>query len=253
MTAPIPSIRQAVGLAYRDLKAVADAMPWLTIMALALMIMFDTLIELQTPRGPGDTMALPLVIFVIGLVQTLLLTPYLVAVHRFLILGEAAGHYVFAPREPRNQLYFLWWAFFSVVAVAPVFVPAVPASAETARALTGVLVLVYFIVVMIAGLRLTTLFPAIAVDAPGATWRNAVADTKGYVWRIFLIGVSAFLPVMVLGALAQGLAGVSPTLLITLVLSIFDGIVGFVTVTLFVAIASRLYQWLGDNVKRPTT
>jgi Ca2+/H+ antiporter len=219
-------------------------------MALVLMIMFDAVIELQMPHGRNGTMALPLVIFVIGLVQTLLLTPYLIAVHRFIILHETTARYLFAPRAPRNQLYFLCWASFSILVVVPVFLSAVLQSAETAGGLPGALILVYFIVIMIAGLRLTTLFPAIAVDAPGAGWRKALAETRGHVWRIFLIGVLAFLPVMVVAALAQWLASTSPKLLFTLVLSILDGIVAFVTITLYGVIASRLYEALGDKAKR---
>jgi hypothetical protein len=252
MTAPMPSIPQAVVLAYRDLKAVADGIPSLTIMAVALMIMFDTVTELQMPGGGGNGTAQQLMIFVIGLAQTLLLTPYMIAVHRLIILGETGAGYVFAPRNSRNQLYFLWWASFSVAAIAPVFFPSVRESAQTASVLTGVFILIYFVIAMIVGLRLTTLFPAIAVDAPDATWRSALADTRGGVWRIFLIGLLAFLPVMLAGALAQQLAGKSPGLLVSLSLSIFDGIIAFVTITLFAVIASRFYQWLGNRAKPAT-
>ena len=248
----MPSITRAVALAYRDLKAVVDAMPGLAIMALVLTIMFDTVIELQTPRGREDAGALPLILFVIGLAQMLLLTPYLIAVHRFIILGEITPRYVFAPRDPRIQLYFLWWAFFSVLVFAPVFLPTIPASGELVDGVVGALALVYIIIVMIAGLRITTLLPAVAIDAPDATWRIAMAATKGHVWRILLTGVLTFVPVMLVGALAQGLAGASPTLLFTLVLSIVDGLVGFVSMTLYVAIASRFYQWLGNKGPRTT-
>lgn len=246
----MPSIPQAISLVYRDLKAVADAMPRLAIMVLALVISFDVLEELVAPRGRGETMALPLAIFVFGLAQTLLLTPYLIAVHRFVILGEAARAYVFAPRDPRNQLYFLWWAAFSVVAVAPVFVPVASGPAETSGRMAGTMLLVYFIAVMIAGLRLTTLFPAIAIDAPDATWRAALAASKGHVWRIFLIGLATLLPVMVAGALAQRFAALSPTVFANLVLSIFEGAVAVVTMTLFAVISSRLYLWLNDKAKQ---
>ena len=40
------------------------------------------------------------------------------------------------------------------------------------------------------------LFPAIAVDAPGASIRNAIADLWGNVWRIFWVGVIAVLPLL---------------------------------------------------------
>ena len=47
------------------------------------------------------------------------------------------------------------------------------------------------------GLLLSLLFPAIAVDAPGASIRNAVADLWGKVWRIFCSGLLAVLPIAV--------------------------------------------------------
>lgn len=240
------SIRRAVALAYRDFQLVADAMPAMTIMAVVLMIMFDAVIELQMPLGRGGTTALVLLIFVIGLVQVLFLTPYVIAVHRFIILGEVAKRYALAPGDPRNQAYFLWWACFAALAGAPMFLLAVPGSLSP-----GVLVLaaVYYGALLFGAVRLATLFAAIAVAAPGAGWRQALADSRGRVWRVFLVYAVAFLPAMLVAGLAQWLGGLSPSLVFAVVLSVFEGVVGFVIVTLYAVITSRLYQALRREAK----
>ncbi|MCZ7642386.1 MAG: hypothetical protein M5U33_06165 [Pseudorhodoplanes sp.] len=49
---------------------------------------------------------------------------------------------------------------------------------------------------VIVALRVLILFPAIAVDAPGARWRNAYFDTKGHTWRVFGISVLTALPAL---------------------------------------------------------
>jgi hypothetical protein len=50
--------------------------------------------------------------------------------------------------------------------------------------------------VVVVPLRAIILFPAVAVDAPGASWSRAMADTRGYTWRIYSIVVLAALPLV---------------------------------------------------------
>ncbi len=246
MTPSFPPIPDAVRLAYRDLASVARELTRLMIVALVAILATNLPLALFVSAAPGGSKADILVGFVTGLAQTFLLTPFFIAVHRFIILGERARAYVLTPRELRFQLYFTFWAAFSVVAVAPIFIvaawPVYPGLA---------LVFVWTIAVMIAGLRLTILFPAIAVDAPGATVARALADTKGYAWRIFAIGVIALLPVMAVGAVFRRMFGpLSGDAIASVAVAVVEAVVSTVMMTLFVAIASRLYQWLGDRVNR---
>jgi hypothetical protein len=92
--------------------------------------------------------------------------------------------------------------------------------------------------------RLSILFPAIAVDAAGANWRNVMADTRGYAWQIFLIGLLAYMPVLVIDIVFAVSSG-------TVVIAVIDNVVAIVSMTLFVVIASRLYQRLGNRVNQP--
>jgi hypothetical protein len=102
--------------------------------------------------------------------------------------------------------------------------------------------------------RLTILFPAIAVDAAGATAANAYADSKGNVWRIFLIFLLTILPLvaLALGLYFLGLIStakdVSPLRIAGQVLS---AVIGVPAYALFVAVASRLFQALGERLNKP--
>jgi hypothetical protein len=95
-------------------------------------------------------------------------------------------------------------------------------------------------------LRLSIVFPAIAVDAAGANWRNVMADTKGYAWQIFLIVLLASLP-FTLVELALWAAGRPRTIL----MAVTERVISIVSITLLVVIASRVYQRFGDRVNQP--
>jgi len=243
-----PSIPHAVVLAYRDLGAVIRDLGGLVVIAFAIMAATRVPSALLAGSLPKDTNAPILLGFVSGLASTFLLTPYFIAIHRFIVLGEGGAGYALTARALRFQLYFTCWAAFSTATAAPLFVM----RGSSPTLLFG-LIAIWLIVVMLAGLRLMILFPAIAVDAPGASVTNAFADTRGKTWRIFVIALLAALPVMMIGMLIrqagrigldQGTAG--------LVLRVaIAGVASTLELTLFVVIASRLYQWFGDRLNRP--
>jgi hypothetical protein len=97
---------------------------------------------------------------------------------------------------------------------------------------------------------MTLLFPAVAVDAPGASFANALADAKGHIWRIFATGLLAGVPMMTVAYLTQNVLGTSSAGA-ALVVSLVRSVVAFVLLTQFVVISSRLYMWLGDRLTRP--
>jgi hypothetical protein len=248
MSPSLPSIPQAVGLAYRDLAAVIRDLASLVAIAFVVMVATEVWTALIASTLPMETNAPLLIGFASGLVSTFLLTPYFIAIHRFIILGEA-GSYALTARELRFQLYFTCWAAFSAATAAPLFLMRV---LPTGLLLS--LTVIWFIVVMVVGLRLLILFPAIAVDAPGATVTNALSDTKGMTWRIFIISLLGVLPIMLVGALihrAGGVAGDQSAFVMVLRLAA-AAVASMLQVTLIVVIASRLYQWLGDRLNRAT-
>ena len=251
MAQPMPPIAAAVGLAYGDLARVPSALGRVAVVALTIVLVSDQAERLVLAPGVDSGNATALASFVLALVQTFLITPYLIAVHRLVVLDEATQAYVLAPLGNRRlQVYFLCWAALSVLATVPAFLPPLSELDQPVAGFIGFAVLGYLAGVMVFGLRMTLLFPAIAVDAPGASFAHALADAKGHVWRILATGLLAGVPVMMLAYLTQGVLGTA-TDGAALVVSLVRSVVAFVLLTQFVVISSRLYMWLGDHLARP--
>jgi hypothetical protein len=184
-------------------------------------------------------------------VKAFLMTPYAIAVHRFIILGEKTMNYRIAPAEPRFRRFFGWSLALSVLAYAPSeFLIPLPGPPTVPLAILGVGL---YIAAIAVGIRAIILFPALAVDAPGANWRQAMADTRGHAWEIFGIIVGATLPFVIVAAVALGIlrATIAGDAVIAFkdFNAAFQAIVGLFTYTIAVVIASRLYQWIGVRVK----
>src|SRR5262249_19120462 len=113
----------------------------------------------------------------------------------------------------------------------------------------GALIGVVFVI-----LHLTLIFPAIAIDAPGANPNNAASDARGHLWFIFFTGLLAVLPLLLV--LLPGLildvalrrsmpaAGREPPSL--LLLLVFLSAVP--TQAVLVAVASHLYRIFADRL-----
>jgi hypothetical protein len=225
--------------------------------AVALAINFGFSVPALLIHGNVSTGAWILTLL-FAVAEAFLLTPYYIAVHRLIILDETARSYVLRPREPRFQKFFGWSLILSggMALLVLVFGLLLQFLALLLRVLTGTNTLgiemgVYFIagcalifILLWAPARLSILFPAIAVDAAGANWRNVMVDTRGCAWQIFLIYLLAFMPVLVIDSVFAVGSG-------KVVTAVIDNVVGIVSMTLFVVIASRLYQRLGNRVNQP--
>ena len=179
--------------------------------------------------------------------------PLEIAIFRLLILDEAEPGYPFAMSTVRFRRMLGWtiglWAFTSV----PGYVVEVVPSTTTAAAVIAVMMVVIGLVVLI---RLSLLLPAIAVDAPGASIGNSVADTKGHAWMIvkpYLTIVVVFvLIVMAAAALAglTGMRGASGSFAKgSVASSVFIGVVAFVALCAGTIVAARLFMSLGERLK----
>ncbi len=237
-------VMRAVRVAYGDLARVLAAMPTLVLIALTIDLAADLTQLFGPPRGT------PMLAYgaVIGLGKNWFLTPFFIAVHRFILVGEVADHYRLDPQDRRFARFFTWSAALWLMLA---FVPALaiemlslqlalisPPMAMSALAVVAILAAV-------VGVRLMVLFPAIAVDAPGATPANAVADMHGFVGDVFLICAIATLPVV---AIEHVLIGVrAPTFAGLIVWPVSNLVVR----VLLIVVASRAFQALGDRVLRP--
>lgn len=249
----MPSIPQAVAQAYRDLIHSLRALRSLAAVAMLMALGIGVAEALLVPIGhPTRDVLLR---FLSGLALAFLITPYSIAVHRLIILGEIAPRYTFDPASARFQQFFWWWAAFSVAGNLPMLLLALVPETRAMSffdfiALLSMLAIT--IAITIGTLRLTIIFPAVAVDAPGAQWENAVADTKGHAWQMLAVGVLAALPflillvVMIVLIAIGAMAGVWIASLISMILG---SAISIAAITLFVAIASRFYLWIGNRVK----
>jgi hypothetical protein len=103
--------------------------------------------------------------------------------------------------------------------------------------------------------RRAILFPAIAVDAPGATWSNAGLDTKGSSWRVVFIFVLTALPVSVIGVLLYWpllAPQEQPDTVNVLLVSGIGSVVGVAALCAFAAAASHIYRARADVMTRPS-
>ena len=253
----MPRISQAVAQVYRDVFHCIGELRALALIVLLITLAFQTAEVLLLPPGAGDPSRDLLLRFVSSLAQGFLTVPYYIAVHRLVILGERTTAYVLAPSHPRFQLFFWWWAALSVVVYLPISLVDLLAPARGSMSFPHLIALagmpIVLIAIIVVTLRLTIIFPAVAVDAPGATWRNVMADTKGYAWRIFLFGLVACLPLIVPALALGGLVGTGTrtgSWIVNALTIVFAAVLGVVALTLFIVFASRLYLWIGNRTKR---
>jgi hypothetical protein len=188
-----------------------------------------------------------------------LLTPFVMAVLRFVLVGEVAPRYALAPASPRFQLLFGWLAMMSLVANIPSFLlalttPTGPIYYVGARLIeqsSPAIVVAARVAVLVLLQRLLVLLPAIAVDAPGRTWQNAFRDTQDHVWFVLVASGLPFVPFVLLGAamapVFHSAAGTQAGLTASV---LWAAAVFVVLIALAAVIASRLYQLLGDKLNR---
>ncbi len=235
--------------AYRDAFAAIRAMPFVTAVAFAATI-GQSVVEsaLVAPVAAERTLFEELMALFLGAVWSFLFAPFLIAVHRHVLLGEVTAHYRLETGNPRFMRFFYWsfglFALFSMVSI-------VSALFGAENPVGAVLAVIGAVVAIVVAIRIVVLFPAIAVDAPNATFNNAFADTKGSMLRIVGIMLVAALPALtaalltatlVIGSMTdRGGLGVAGAVLFA-ASSVFFGAV-------FVAVASRLYQALADRLK----
>lgn len=239
--------------AYRDWARMLTTMRAITVSAI-LILMAISVGEDLVPQRLWDQQIAGVAL---GLVQNaiwaFLLAPVVIALHRFVILGEITRAYTFPLGEPAFLIVFGWLFALKVLLGLPFDLLgalqaldwSLPASTS---AFAAALVAAAFV-----SLRLSILLPACAVAAPGATPARALADTKGAALRILVLVLLALTPwiavdiagVLLLGPGAQSVG--TPRAMIFLVMA---GILQTITLSLTTVIASYAFMALAAQVKR---
>ena len=189
-----PSIWRSVAAGYRDGSRAICAMPALAGVAFLISLAHDWAYRSLRSSAPTrdlghDTLLAAMVLLAIA---SFLRTPILIAVHRFVLREEVTAGYRLEPSDPRFRRFFGCWLSLSLMPLLPAWLGrlARSGSPDVVLQMLGLVLIVLMLVGCVLVLRLTILLPAIAVDAPGATWRNAYRDTRGYVLR--LLGISCW-------------------------------------------------------------
>jgi hypothetical protein len=245
------SVVSVVVMGYRDLVRVLRTLTNLVLIALAISLALQFLEYLFLASWMKFPVVGTLLNLGLSALRSFLLTPFYIAVHRFVILDEITRKYSFAPHNRRFSLFFAWsFALTALVSVLellliPLLVLFIPWAEPKLLAMLIVIVGAAIVV-----LRLTIIFPAIAVDAPGADAPNALADTKGHASKMFAIFLVASLPFMIVDVL---IAPSQPVDVPSLAGTLISAVVSALFIPLLLALASRLYQILADRLVAGTS
>ena len=241
MSGDLPIVETAIQ-GWRDAASARERMPNLFWIALAILIVLGVL-----HAAIGGYFSF-IVSIIFSLAEALALTPLAIAVHRYVLLGEARDAYDFVPGDPRFQKFFLFTIALEILGAIPTLV-ALP-FLFIAAFLYSIVALVLSIATAIVAVRTVMLFPSIAVDASGADWRNAMADSKGHSWRIFFVLLCVVLPASVLAVIIMALFSWSYWLSGIVLALIVPAITVFVVAAAAAAV-SRLFAAYSNQLGRP--
>jgi hypothetical protein len=192
---------------------------------------------------------------VFGIVQGLVLTPLGIAVHRYVLLDEVTQHYALNLSDQRFQRFFgvaiaiqALWACIAIWVILAHFCGAPMLFVCLAAALVTGIVVVNVI------LSTVILFPAVAIDAPGVGWRNAMDDSKGHAYRIFWAFALGSVPMFALDEVAELILGprqfgFGPHPAFQTIGIVLQAAESVLIVSAYAAIASTLYVAFASRLK----
>jgi len=198
-----------------------------------------------------------------ALIASLALAPLAIAIHRFILLGETTSSYRVELGQRRFRRFAFYTFLLNLIALTPAFfgifflatIKLLPAVAAALLGLgIGVIEIAGAIVLLVLLVRLTLLFPAVAVDAPRAGWNRALDESSGHFWRILsallltgLIGILVFIAAAIVQAMGGFLMLHGHLAPGALVAGIGRAATSVLMASVFVAAASLLYR---DMAKR---
>lgn len=206
-------------------------MPKLAIKAFAVVVVCLLVHVTLVPHNPIDkSVAIELLSFGLSVLQVFLFAPIAIAVHRYVLLGEITEVYFPDPASFRFRHFFLFGVLLQAIWL--------PTNLSN-----GLLAFLLFCLAAFFSARLIVLFPAIAIDGPGANLAGAWRTSSGHFWPIFATIVLSMLPGLLVILPARGYLG-EAGIVLTAVLGPF-GIV--IATFIAAALASHLYRWLAQR------
>jgi hypothetical protein len=253
-----PSIVATAICGWQDTFAAFSRMLLIFGMAIAALCVLNILELTLFPDLARDKTTVGVTVFdlIVFTISSFLLTPLAIAVHRFVLLGEVSDSYSFNLADLRFKRFFLFTVLAYVLTLAPILLMSAAISASGLMSgILGVVFVVVFIIFVILLTRTLILFPAIAVDAPGAEWGNALADTRGHSWVVFftvsITSIPAVLPQLVVLLVVVAIEGAVPGPGGRIVISLVQSVLGVLSLAAIAAVVSRLYAAFSVRLGRP--
>lgn len=253
-----PAIIGTAVTAWEDAFRVIAAMPIVAGIAFVILMLLSLATSWLSPIRFVTSPWLPVYILVSSVVSGVLLAPLAIVVHRYVLLGELTDRY---PLDPFNARYVRFVGFavlvnvlWSLPSVIEGYMPDLQQTLGIGSSL-GIASFALSVTIIIVVVRRVILFPAVAVDAPGATWSNARRDTKGSSWRVAFILFFVALPALIAAGvlyyfyyflLSAGFGGASP-----LTYAVLRSLLAVATLCAFAGAASHIFRARADNLARP--
>jgi hypothetical protein len=182
-----------------------------------------------------------------NVLNAFIMTPMIIAIHRFVLLGEVTRFYL--PNVFRRR--FLHFFGLCLVYQAAILAVGLPLALFGTHAIPIIATIFLAIGCIWMGTRIILVFPAAAIDAPGASFRNAFSDSRGAGGPIFvtLLFIGLLIGVIEIGVrlLIEILVGATTIRGWLYLLNM--SIAQVVTLAAFAVAASRIYQGLAGRLK----
>jgi hypothetical protein len=247
-------ILPTLAAAYRDLGRLLTAMRAVMLSAFFIMLATSVAAELVPQRLWDQELAGEALGFAQNAVEAFLLTPIVIAIHRFVILDKITPNYTVPIGEPVFGIFFGWLLALKVLVGLPFDLLGLLQTLDWSLPASVLALVLALIAAVGVSLRLTILLPALAVEAPGATPSYALADTKGHALRVlalFFLALAPWLAATIGGVLLLGRGATitgSPLAILSLVMG---GVLQTIMLALTAVIASHAFMALAAQVKRP--
>ncbi len=243
----VPVLRIAA-LTFRDAWRMLQVMPALLGIALTV----DLVEAVITDKFSRDWALVRMATNLIGMLAAwALLTPILIAVQRFVLVGEVATAYRIDIHDPRFQKYFLYGAVLALLFHVGFIGDVVFGRSSGAAAL---FFLAAFIGYFVIAVKVALLFPAVAIDAPGTQWSIATQASRGNCWRIVGVYFAVMLPtvpILAISTVVQSArdAALVQNDLLNLSGGLVFGLVNFLTQLLWAVAMCHLFRCLEDKMR----
>jgi hypothetical protein len=211
-----PNIGTLIGNALRSASDAAGRMPMMFLSACAGLLIVPAVMPHVVGLLPESASGTPLMVLAIQLVRYvvlgLFLAPVAVAVHRFIIKGEMTQG-IALPVSGRAMSFLGWLVLIDLVQVLTEVPTAVAAFNGILQVAVALFSLFLWVAVILVSVRLSLLFPAVAIDVPSQGLRARAQaswdQTRGNFWYVFLTSVLATLvvalPFMLLGGIVAAM------------------------------------------------